>query len=105
MYHIIRLLAQSRKFVPEIVLLWLKNRNQCVHTGGLICGGAYTWSNRSVKEKVGLSVGAYTWGGLIGGEIWYTDFELHKLRMLKVMEFCLNRYSLFHQQLPPVWFN
>ena len=27
-------------------------------------GGANTWSNRSVKGKVGLSVGAYTRGGL-----------------------------------------
>ena len=36
---------------------------------------AYTWSNTSVKEKVGLSAGegaGYTQGGLIGGEIWYS---------------------------------
>ena len=67
MYHIIRLFAHLREFVPEIVLLWLKNRNQRVHTGGLMRGWAYTrrayiWSDRSVKEKVGLSAeGAYTW--------------------------------------------
>ena len=36
---------------------------------------AYTWSNTSVKEKVGLSVGAYTRGGLIGGEIWYCNIS------------------------------
>ena len=38
---------------------------------GLCEGGAYTWSNRSVKEKVGLSFGGG--GGLIGGEIRYTN--------------------------------
>ena len=27
-------------------------------------GGAYLWSHTSVKETVGLSVGAYTQGGL-----------------------------------------
>ena len=41
-----------------------KNRNQRVHTGALMCGGAYMrgaymCSNTSVKEKVGLSAGAY----------------------------------------------
>ena len=42
----------------EIVPLWLKNRNQRVHTAGLCAlAGAYTWSNISVKEKVGLSAG------------------------------------------------
>ena len=33
--------------------------------------GAYTWSNRSFKEKVGLFVGEDIHGGLIGGEIQY----------------------------------
>ena len=53
MYHIIRLFAHFRKFVPEIVPLWLKNRNQRFDTGwvyarvglyadGLARGGAYT---------------------------------------------------------------
>ena len=37
--------------------------------------GAYTWSSTSVKDNVGLSAGAYTWGGgLIGGEMRYTLF-------------------------------
>ena len=32
--------------------------------------GAYTWSQASVKEKVGLSVGgAYVWGGLCMGRL------------------------------------
>ena len=66
------LFTHYRKFVPEIVPLWLKNRkkyqNQRVHTGGRMSRGAYmrgayTWSNKSVKEKVGLSAGAYTRGG------------------------------------------
>ena len=34
-----------------------------------------------------------------------TNFELHRLRMLSVMEFCLSRSSLFHQQWPPGCFN
>ena len=44
-----------------------------------MCGGAYTWSNTSVKEKMGLSAGSLYagapirgGGGLIGGEIRYT---------------------------------
>ena len=32
----------------------------------------YTWSNTSVKEKVGLFAGEPIRGRLIGGEIWYT---------------------------------
>ena len=40
--------------------------------GGAYVRGAYTWSNKSVKEKVGLSAGGPTYGrGLIGGEIRY----------------------------------
>ena len=38
-------ICSFKNIVPEIVPLWLKNRHQV----------AYTWSNRSVKEKVGLS--------------------------------------------------
>ena len=58
MYRIILLFAHERKFVPEIVPLWLKNRNQRIQTGGLMRGrGANTWSNRSVED---LSAG----GGL-----------------------------------------
>ena len=34
--------------------------------------GSYTWSNSSVKEKVGLSAGGGGGGGLIGGEIRYS---------------------------------
>ena len=61
MYRIICQFTNQTKFVPEIVPLWLKNRNQRVHTGGLIRGEAYTWSNTSVKEKV-----AYLWGPIRG---------------------------------------
>ena len=76
MYCIIRLFTHQRKFVPEIVPLWLKNRNQRVHMGGLMHGGAYmrgayTRSNTSVLEKVGLSAGEAIGGGLIGTEIRY----------------------------------
>ena len=51
--RIIRLFTHQRKFVPEIVPLWLKNRNQFVHTGGLMPWGTYmrrgyAWSNTSV---------------------------------------------------------
>ena len=62
-----------KKCVPETVPLWLKTRNQRIHTGKIMRGGgAYTWSNVSVKEKVRLSAGAYTrGGGLIGGEKRY----------------------------------
>ena len=69
MYRIIRLFTHQKKFVPEIVPLRLKTRNQRVHTGGLMRRGAYTWSNTSVKEKMGLSAGGpIRGGGLIGGE-------------------------------------
>ena len=63
MYCIIRLFPHERKLVPEIVPLWLKNRKQTIHAGGIMdggClyeGGTYTWSRRSVKQKVGLSAG------------------------------------------------
>ena len=40
MYRIIRLFSHQRQFVPEIVPLWLKNRNQRVHAGGLMRGVA-----------------------------------------------------------------
>ena len=36
MYHMTSALSHYRRFVPEIVPLWLKNRNQRVHTGGLM---------------------------------------------------------------------
>ena len=39
MYRIIRVFIHKRKFVTEIVPLWLKNR---VHTGLCAEGGAYT---------------------------------------------------------------
>ena len=47
----------------------------------LMRGGAYTWSNTSVKEKVGLSVDGPIRGGggggwLIGGEIRYVKIIL-----------------------------
>ena len=42
MYRIIRLFPDERKFVREIVPLWLKNQNQRIHTGGLMRdGGLY----------------------------------------------------------------
>ena len=48
--------------------LWLKIRNQRVDTGGLCGGGgAYAWSNTSVKEKVGLSAEGPIRGGGVGG--------------------------------------
>ena len=63
-----------KKFVRKIILLWLKKRNQRVHTGELIYGGlyerAYTWSNTSVQEKVGLSPGVYA-GDLYPGGVAY----------------------------------
>ena len=78
MYRIIGLFTHQRKFVPEIVPLWLKNLEKIgINTfireglcaGGLYEGGrAYAWSNTSVKEKVGLS----EWGPIRGG-ILYTD--------------------------------
>ena len=49
----------SKKFVPEII----PQKSKSTHS----YGRAYAWSNRSVKEKVGLSVGgpicreAYRW--------------------------------------------
>ena len=36
MYRVICLFTNLREFVPKIVPLWLKNRNQCVHTGGIM---------------------------------------------------------------------
>ena len=39
MYHMIGVLTHLRKFVPEIVPLWLKNRNQRVHTGEVMHRG------------------------------------------------------------------
>ena len=42
MYHIICLFAHWRKFVPGLVPLWLKNRNQRIHAGGPMRRGLYT---------------------------------------------------------------
>ena len=71
-----------KKFTSEIVLLWLKNWNQCVDIGGggLMRGvdymrGAYTWSNTCVKENVSLSVEGLIHEELIGREIWYFPKE------------------------------
>ena len=69
-----------KKFISEIVLLWLKNWNQCIDIGGgggLRFGvdymrGAYTWSNTRVKENVSPSVERRIHGELIGREIWYS---------------------------------
>ena len=61
-------------FVPEIVPLWIRKWNQGGHTDGLMRGGGgliHTWSNTSVVEKVGLSVGSPCTKGLIGEEIRY----------------------------------
>ena len=55
--------------MPEIVPRWLESRNQHVHTGGLKRMRAYTWSNTSVKEKVGLSERGPIRGVIIAGEI------------------------------------
>ena len=38
MYRIVRQCTHSRKLVPEMVPLWLKNRNQRIHMGGLMRG-------------------------------------------------------------------
>ena len=68
MYLIIRLFANQRKFVLEIVFLRLKiGINAFIRGGG---GGglyeewAFTWRNTSVKEKVGLSAGGCYMRGL-----------------------------------------
>ena len=51
----------SLKKIIQMVPLWLKNGNQRVDIQGDLCaeglirGGGVTWSNTSVKEKVGLS--------------------------------------------------
>ena len=77
-----RLLTHYKKIVPKIVPLWLKNRNQRVYTGGLmrgslIRGRAYTWSNTSAKEKVGLlQEGLYAVGGRGGYRRRNKVFEL-----------------------------
>ena len=66
MYRIIRLFIKENLYLKSYRL---KNRNQRIHTGGLMHrggggGGAYTSSNTSVKEKVGLSEGGCTRGDL-----------------------------------------
>ena len=44
--------------------------------GEFIWGGAYTWSNTSVKEKVGLFAGGlYSGAGFIGGEIRHSTLS------------------------------
>ena len=71
-YVYLRLFTHKRKLVPEIVPLWLKNRNQCVHIRGLMRGkGLYEEGLiRGVTQVVrkrwayvrrSLYAGAYTW--------------------------------------------
>ena len=60
MYRIIHLFPHLKKIIFEIVPLWLKNRNQCVDTGGGgggLCvegptrgGGAYRRRNAVAKS-------------------------------------------------------
>ena len=82
MYCIIRLFTHRRKFVPEIVPLWFKNRNQRVicaggsYKGG---GGTYTRSNTSVKEKMGLSVGGAYQGCHFPDNMKSSDFSRLRL--------------------------
>ena len=50
----------QRKFLLDIVPLWLKNRNQRVHTGGLMRGGLHDGGGRGVTsfdKRVSLSTG------------------------------------------------
>ena len=49
MYRIIRLFIYQSKIVPEIVPLWLKNRDQRVHTGGIMRRGVYMRGGLYVK--------------------------------------------------------
>ena len=51
MHLIIRLFTYQKKFVPEIVPLWLKNRNQHVHMGTLM-----RWGGGGAYARVGLYV-------------------------------------------------
>ena len=51
--------------------------------GGAYTRGSYTWSNTSVKEKVGLPAeGPICGGGLIGGEIRYEQSWNNKALMI-----------------------
>ena len=41
-------------------------------------GGAYTWSNTSVEEKIGLSAGGLYTGAVISGEIRYNMWIINE---------------------------
>ena len=65
--HLKNLYLKSYLFGSKIgINALIRRRGLCAE--GLIRGGAYTWSNTSVKEKVGLSAEGPV---LIGGEIRY----------------------------------
>ena len=69
MYLIIRLFTHYKRFVPEIVPLWLKNRNQRGHSG----------VTQVLRKRWAYLRWVYTGGGggggLIGGEIWYSRLQ------------------------------
>ena len=70
MYRIIHLFPHLKKLYLKSYLFGSKiGINALIQGGGRLCtegiirGGAYTWSNTSVKEKVGLSVEGPIRGG------------------------------------------
>ena len=50
MYRNVRPFTHQRKFVPELVPLWLKNRNHRVHAGGLMRGEGGGGVKRGVTQ-------------------------------------------------------
>ena len=77
MYRTIHLFTHKRKFLPEIVPPWLKNRNQRVHAEERMRGGGEA-VYRSVKEKADLSEGNIRGGGGRGREIRYKDNKIQE---------------------------
>ena len=59
MYCIIRLFTHLRNFVPEIVPLWLKSRNQRGHKGGLMRWGLIRGVTQVSRKEWGYLRGGY----------------------------------------------
>ena len=90
-YHIIRLLTHEENLDLKWCPSGTKIGINAFIREGLCGGGAYTWSNKSVEEKEGLSSGGlYAGGGGGGGGAckWRNKVMKYKNYIYLKTEFC-----------------
>ena len=80
MHHISHLCAHQRKFVLEIVHLWLKNQDQRIYKGRLMQGGLIHGVTQVLRKQWAYLQGGLSAGGpicrrLVGEEFWYVNCQ------------------------------